>query len=213
MTCEQIDCGNFIRQPGSMCPEIETSDCDHNSSMATPEYQDASSSEESHSTAPGNTPLRDDEIAIVQENLKSWMEGDKPQKRSVLRKISDTIHRLGPNKTLKTHQWVTKKKVNVFFGLEAYMAQIMFVGNSALALQQFPHSLLKEVGDLWPEMECTRGDHEAEERANKEVVREIWPQIRECGVHREISEGGGQADKKDVCRAMGGGRKDCKGVE
>jgi len=100
-----------------------------------------------------------------------------------------------------------------FFGLEAYMAQIMFVGNSALALQQFPHLLPKEVGDLWLEMECTRGDHEAEERANKEVVREIWPQMRECRVHREISEGGGQADKKDVHRAMGGGRNDCKGLE
>lgn len=82
--------------------------------MATTDDHDASSNEHSCSLEEKKTPLQDDEIAIVQDNLEAWMVGDKSKKKSIVKNIGDRIHQLAPNKTLKTHQWVTKKKVSFF---------------------------------------------------------------------------------------------------
>ena len=57
-------------------------------------------------------PLRKDELIIVQEKLEQWMAADAMKRKSIFKDIASHVQRLEANRTLKSQQWVIKKKVS-----------------------------------------------------------------------------------------------------
>ena len=60
-----------------------------------------------------HTPnLREDEVKILENNLKEWVAADKAKKQTIIQNIADNIKRLPPNRRLKSREWAIKKKVS-----------------------------------------------------------------------------------------------------
>ena len=81
--------------------------------MSGSEYGNSTSNEQSDATGQGKPPLRKDEVAIIEEKLEQWMGADATKRKSIFKDIAHSIQHLDANKTLKSHHWVTKKKVSV----------------------------------------------------------------------------------------------------
>lgn len=81
--------------------------------MSASEYDNSASDEQSDAASQGKPTLWKDEVAIVQEKLEQWMAADAMKRKSIFKDIVHSVQRLDANKTLKSHQWVTKKKVSV----------------------------------------------------------------------------------------------------
>jgi len=93
-------------------PELGTRCKDSTSPMSESEYSESDSGERSGATGQGKTPLRKDEVIIVQEKLEQWMAADATKRKSMFKDIASSVQRLEANRTLKSHQWVIKKKVS-----------------------------------------------------------------------------------------------------
>ena len=81
--------------------------------MSASEYDNSASDEWSDAASQGKPTLRKDEVAIIQEKLEQWMAADATKRKSIFKDIAHSIQRLDANKTVKSHQWVMKKKVSV----------------------------------------------------------------------------------------------------
>ena len=109
------------------------------SPMSGSEYSNSNSNsnrdERSHATGKGKTPLRADEVAIVQEKLDLWMAADVTKRKSIFKDIANSIQGLEANKSLKSHHWVMKKKVSASpFILMLPYSVSSIIGHSKLAV-------------------------------------------------------------------------------
>ena len=94
-------------------PEFAGTCCkDSTSPMSESEYSESDSDGRSDATGQGKTPLHKDELIIVQEKLEQWMAADTMKRKSIFKDIASHVQRLEANRTLKSHQWVIKKKVS-----------------------------------------------------------------------------------------------------
>ena len=77
------------------------------SSTASPEPRQNSPGSGGHTSN-----LREDEIKILEDNVKKWVAADKAKKQAIVQNIADNIKRLPPNRRLKSREWAIKKKVS-----------------------------------------------------------------------------------------------------
>jgi len=80
--------------------------------MSKSEYSESDSDGRSDATGQGKTPLHKDKLIIVQEKLEQEMAADTMKRKSIFKDIASHVQGLEANKTLKSQQWVIKKKVS-----------------------------------------------------------------------------------------------------
>jgi len=86
--------------------------------MSDSEYSSSNSGGDSNGSGRGKTPLWKDEVAIIQGKLEQWMGADATKRKSIFKDIVHTVQGLEANRTLKSNQWMVKKKVSASPDLE-----------------------------------------------------------------------------------------------
>jgi len=99
-------------------PELRNCGKGSTSVMSDSEYSSSNSGGDSNGSGQGKTPLQKDVIAIIQGKLEQWMGADVTKRKSIFKDIAHTVEGLDANRTLKSNQWVVKKKVSASPNLE-----------------------------------------------------------------------------------------------
>jgi len=100
-------------------PELRNCGKGSTSVMSDSEYSSSNSGGDSNGSGQGKTPLRRDDVTIIQGKLEQWMGADVTKRKSIFKDIAHTVQGLDANRTLKSNQWVVKKKVSASPNLEA----------------------------------------------------------------------------------------------
>jgi len=109
-------------------PELRNCRKGYTSVMSDSEYSSSNSSGDSNGSGQGKTPLRKDEVEIIQGKLEQWMGADATRRKSIFKDIAHTVQGLEANRTLKSNQWVVKKKVSASPYLEV-LPYCVSIGN------------------------------------------------------------------------------------
>ncbi|KAI6138037.1 hypothetical protein BKA82DRAFT_4021989 [Pisolithus tinctorius] len=79
--------------------------------MASSDYESESFSNDTEPSPPQKgTSLQPAEIEILEAELESWKNADRNKRSSIMLTLRNKIKNLDVNVTLKTHEWVQKKK-------------------------------------------------------------------------------------------------------
>ncbi|KAI6138168.1 hypothetical protein BKA82DRAFT_4367416 [Pisolithus tinctorius] len=86
--------------------------------MASSDYESESFSNDTEPSPPQKgTSLQPAKIEILEAELESWKNADQNKRSSIMLTLRNKIKNLDVNVTLKTHEWVQKKKaIQTWFG-------------------------------------------------------------------------------------------------